>query len=166
MSLLATVAELSTFIEADPPLEDDDSYYVMILTMASEAVRDAAERPDWVRENPSTGQTLAPVNAHHVTLWVAQRASEHPGNLSRRTSGPVSESFFENGVYGLDLTAGELARLRSAAGSTKSGLWAQPITAGGAKVGREAFIRVGTYPSSGQFHIATEGEWPYNIPEA
>jgi hypothetical protein len=111
--LLGTVAQLGVALKVT--LEEDDPYAVMMLAQASQAVRDFAKQPKWVRSTDNEalpeGYIEAPATAKDITLWVAQRAYTDPRNRSRRTSGPISESFFENGVYGLGLTDDEKARL-------------------------------------------------------
>lgn len=126
--LLASLEELATLLKAEIPT--DDPYALMMLAQASQAVRDAAGQPGWVLRTGGDplpelppGTSDAPLTAQHITLWVAQRAYLDPRNRSRRTSGPISESFFENGVYGLDLTEGEKARLEPLSANAGGGLW-------------------------------------------
>lgn len=128
--LLATVAELGILVK-QLSLAENDPYATMILSQASQAVRDKGSA-GWVRledpevDEPGPGQTEAPQTAHDITLQVARRAYLDRGNLARRTTGPMSETFFENGVYGLDLTEDEIDRLGKISGASTGGLWVQP----------------------------------------
>ncbi len=135
LAQLATVAELATLLRITIAAGEEDPYAVMILGQASTAVREAAGNVAWVRltspdTEPGVGQVEMTETAHDITLWVASRAYNDPRNKSRRTAGPISESYFENGVYGLDLTEREQQRLDRANGGASSGLWVQPLSYG------------------------------------
>jgi len=133
--ILATVADLAVALRMT--LEDDDAYATLMLAQASQAVRDEARQPLWVLPADSDtdpadeGYVLAPRTAQDITLWVAQRAYLDPRNRTRITSGPISDTFSESGVYGLDLTDGERARLSGyrTDGAT-GGLWSLQIGSG------------------------------------
>lgn len=163
VATLATVAELATLLKVT--IANNDPYALMMLGQASSAVRDAAGQAGWVRledievDEPGVGQTVAPEAAHDVTLWVASRAYGDPRNRSRKTAGPISESFFENGVYGLDLTEGERARLGGYTGKTSSGIWVLPMSYG------EEVKPVLVPHELGYWYIADEDQFPYGIPD-
>lgn len=133
--LLVTIPELATLLRTT--IDEDNDYAKLIVAQASNAVRDEAGQPGWLRTlNPSDtipeGYGEAPFTARDIASWVAQRAFTDPRNRSRITSGPISDTFFENGVYGLDLTDGEKNRLAAyhPDAGQNTGLWVQPIGAG------------------------------------
>lgn len=129
---LISVEELARLLRITIPSQD--SYARMIIEQASNRVREVASQPGWVRvdegSTPGVGQTLAPATAHDVTLWISQRAYTNPKNLERRTSGPVSETFRDSGVYGIEPTDDERSRLVKLSPSGGSGLWVQPLDYG------------------------------------
>lgn len=131
MSALSSVKALATLLKVT--IDDDDPYARLILEQASTSVRDAAGQPGWtLSPDPLVlSESLPPQAAIDITLWVAQRAYTNPRNLSRRGSGPISEAFADIGVYGVELTDGELARIKGASGAKKGGLWALPIATAG-----------------------------------
>lgn len=163
--MLASVSDLATLLRITIP--DGDLYSAMIVQQASNAVRDEARQPDWVRrEAPddvlAVGQVEAPEAARDITLWVASRAHADPRNRSRRTSGPISESFFENGVYGLELKPDEIARLDTLRPvQARNGLWTLPITHG--PYANDPVL-VPTSPDFGNFYIADGDQFPYGTP--
>lgn len=160
---LTSVSDLATMLHLS--IAEDDAYAALIIRGASNAVRDAARQPSWVRKEESgdtlaTGEVLAPDTAQDITLWVAVRAYTNPRNLSRRTSGPISETFRE-GVYGLELTDSEFARIEALRPAGNSGLWIQPIAGGKGAYG-PILIPSELTPAGDPFHIADEGQFPYN----
>lgn len=165
---LITVKELSVALQmGESGLEGTDSYALMIVEHASNAVRDYARKQGWVRNlsDPAiAGEEVAPATAREITTWVAVRAYTNPRNLSRRGSGPISESF-ENGLWALELTPSEKERIDriTGGGSSGDGLWILPIDGGFTRRRRE--IRVPIEPQPGSpFPIADEGQYPYNAP--
>lgn len=162
MSTLVPVVDLAKLLKIT--IAPDDSYANMIVEQASNAVRDAARHPEWVLSAPQTGEALAPQTARDIALWVARRAYTHPGNLSRRTAGPISESYFENGVEALELTESELKRLNFLVGSSTGGLWVQPISSG--YVGRYPLtVPSDMDPPGDSFIIADSDQFPYALSE-
>ena len=124
---LISVAELGKILKIE--LANSDPYARMIITQASNAVRDETGQTGWVGSDPGPGQTVAPTAAHDVTLWVAARAFTNPRNLERRTAGPISETFRDTGLFGVELTENEKARLVPHSSDDKvssNGLWVQP----------------------------------------
>lgn len=166
MSALATVSELAVLLKTN--VDSGDPYAKMMLEQASTLVRDHALQPGWVLalSDPAVlGEILAPGAAHDITLWAAQRAYTNPRNLSRRTAGPISESFFENGIYGLELTDGEKARIDALPGvnkPTKSGVWVQPIDAGYRGLTHtKVTVPSSMNPPGDLFYIADSNQYPY-----
>lgn len=128
MSALTTVTRLAGGLRTG--ISAEDGYADMIINQASNAVRDYTGQQGWVLANPSTGETVAPQTAQDVTLWVAMRAYTNPLNMERRTAGPISHTFRDSGVYGVELTENEKERLKPLAATTRSnGLWVQPTGA-------------------------------------
>jgi len=108
---------------------EGDAYTELIVTAAENKVRDEANQDGWVGANPGAGQTLAPPRARFIAMWLAARAWGNPLNqnsLQRETAGPISDTYFEPKVSGLDLTEDELAWLHRQSGS--DGLWVQPVS--------------------------------------
>lgn len=148
---LTTTELLEHLLKKTPGSLANDEYALLIITAASEVVRNAAEHPEWVRVNPipDSGQVIAPLRAQHIALWLASRAHEDKGNLQRRTAGPISHTYFENGIGGLDLKPSELKDLQGLRVG-KTGLWTQPVGAGRHSGG--VYIP-GTLPNELPFHI-------------
>lgn len=96
MGLLVDVDELTSLLKMPPDSLDEDEYTRLIMEAASAKVRDVAGHPEWELDT-------IPTRGRFIALWLAKRAWEDPGNLQRRTSGPISDTFFENGVRGLTL---------------------------------------------------------------
>lgn len=168
MSALITVHDLAVALQL-PNLSDDDEYAQLIIDQASDSVRDYAKKPGWVKDvaiPPLPGTELAPQAARNVTLWVAVRAYTNPRNLSRRGSGPISESY-ENGLWALELTPAEKERIDGVTGGSSSGgLWIQPIDGGWARRSQPMYFPTydPTQPT-GDVIMFDEGQFPYNIPE-
>ena len=166
MSALAQVSQLEIMLRFEIS-QEHQPYARMILAQASERVRIAAKQPGWIAqgETPSLGQSVVPQVAEDIVLWVAKRAYTDPGNLQRRTSGPVSETFFENGVRGLELSESELAALGGMApGGRSTGLWVQPV-GGGTFTDRYIGIRdVSVGAESIYFHPIDEGAFGPVLP--
>jgi hypothetical protein len=120
---LVDIAQLTTLLKQEEGSLDDDPYTALMIEAASAVVRDEGN-PDWTLETiPSRGRFIA--------LYLARRAWEDPGNLSRRTAGPLSESFFENGVKGLDLTEAEREWLDGKKpGGGSDGTWIMKVRSG------------------------------------
>lgn len=117
-------------------LPDNDPYATLILEQASDAVRDAAKQPTWAYtpegDTPPEDSTPVPRSAAHIAAWLAYRVYTNPQNLQRKTTGPISHTFFDTGLVGMELTKAErdtLEDLRPDATSS-SGLWIQPLNAG------------------------------------
>lgn len=160
MTLLATVTQLRTLLRLTSMNEDTHEYATMMLAQASTAVRDAARRPEWtIQDPPPSGQILAPQGARDITLWVAHRAYTNPKNLARRGVGPISEAFQDSGVYGVELTETERARLVELGGRARRGLWVQPIATGseGTMLTTPSDMPIPGDP----FYIADVGQFPY-----
>lgn len=161
MSPLTTVSQLRTLLKL-PNLSLADPYAVLMVNQASTRVREAGLEA-WTIDNPlPEGGVAAPQGARDVALWVAYRAYTNPKNLSRRSVGPISDAFQDSGVFGVDLTPAELARLEKLAnaGSGRSGgLWIQPLDTGEA----EGMLTVPSdMPIPGDpFYIADTGQFPY-----
>jgi hypothetical protein len=101
----------------------DDPYTDIITESASQIVRDTAGRPHWGVDPLEGEEVAAPPRARIIALWLAKRAWLDTGNLQRRTAGPISDTFFENGIRGLNLEAAELDWLESQRPGGNSGLW-------------------------------------------
>lgn len=131
--ILAEVSQLATGLRLT--LDDEDPYALFMLAGASDVVRATARQPGWVFEDPEPGQTVAPEIARNVTLWAAMRAYTNPQNLQNRTSGPISHSFRDVGVVGLELRPSEIAFLDEFnPASDSGGLWILPLTRGKVEV--------------------------------
>lgn len=168
-SELASIATLSLLLyRVDDRIPADDPYATMILSQASNTVRAAARRPGWVRLTdgtlPGPGQIEAPQDAQDITAHVAARAYSNPRNLERRTAGPVSETFRDNGVVGLGLTEDEKGRL-ALLGPTSGGFWVQPLDYG--DVDEPVVVpSVTSYGVTdlGGTYLGMGSQWPWNIP--
>lgn len=109
-SPLVDIAELTTLLKKEPNSLDDDDYTDLMIDGASAIVRDEGD-PNWVLTGSGPDDVVIPARGRFIALYLAARAWNDPGNLSRRTAGPLSESFFEDGVRGLNLTEAEQAWL-------------------------------------------------------
>jgi hypothetical protein len=126
MALLFSIEDLTTLLKRPPGSLASDPYTELIAETASEKVRSVAEQPNWVDPDatPTGEQVKAPSRARLVALWLARQAWQDPGNLQRRTAGPISETFFESGVRGLGLGDDEKEWLESQRPSGGSnGMW-------------------------------------------
>lgn len=123
---LVNRAQLTELIKRErPDVGDltDDPYTDIITESASQIVRDTAGRSSWGVDPLGEGETAAPPRARITALWLAKRAWLDTGNLQRRTAGPISDTFFESGVRGLDLTDAEREWLEGQRPGGNSGLW-------------------------------------------
>lgn len=108
----------------------DDAYTRFIIEAASDLVRETAGMPGWVAETPGPGQSRAPARARQIATLVAARAWGDSGNLQTRASGPVRETYFENGIRGLVLDQGDRDWLEGHKGGTGNGMWILRVGAG------------------------------------
>ena len=171
---LTSVRRLSVMLYKDADrIPQDDEYALMMIGLASNAVREAARQAGWVVETdegdlPGVGQALAPQTARDIALLVAGRAYTNPKNLERRTAGPISETFRDSGVFGVGLTEDERNRLNDVSGRT-GGIWVQPIEYGS---GEPLTVLVPTLTANpiiasdiGPFPLGQEDQFPYASPE-
>lgn len=134
---LVTVAVLRVLLKkTTEELPDSDPYATLILEQASDAVRDAARQPLWTYTAPPAptpeGEIAVPRSAAHIAAWLAFRVYTNPQNLQRKTTGPISHTFFDTGLVGMELTDSERDTLEDLRPNSdeSSGLWIQPINAG------------------------------------
>lgn len=124
MSLLVDVTELERLLKRPEGSLANDEYTQLIMEAASAVVRDTAQQPNWeltVSSDPP--DVLIPARGRFIALYLAKRAWLDQGNLSRRTSGPISQSFREDGVYGLNLEPAELEWLNGHRPDGDSGIF-------------------------------------------
>lgn len=113
MGLLVKLDELETLLKVPADTLEGDAYTELMMRAASDKVRSEANQPNWELEDyVGPPQVLAPTRAGMIALWVAKRAWEDKGNQVRRTAGPISQTFSENGVRGLQLEDDEREWLR------------------------------------------------------
>lgn len=112
MGLLVRLDELETLLKVPPNTLLNDAYTEIMMRAASDKVRTEAKQPHWELEVVDSDDVLAPTRASMIALWVAKRAWEDKGNQIRRTAGPISQTFSENGVRGLQLEDDEREWLR------------------------------------------------------
>jgi len=126
MTLLFAIEDLAVLLKRPASSLDGDEYTELIAESASEKVRSVAEQPTWIDPDliPAGEQIAAPARARLIALWLARQAWSDPGNLQRRTAGPISQTFFEGGVRGLNLEPEEKEWLLSqrTSGNNK-GMW-------------------------------------------
>lgn len=103
--------ELEALLKKAPESLEGNAYADVMTQGASEVVRNAAFRPTWGAEPLAVGETLAPPRARIIALHLAAQAFQDRGNLRRRTAGPISETFAEDGAHGFDLGPGDMAWL-------------------------------------------------------
>jgi len=123
MSLLVDVADLETLLKKPAGSLANDNYATLMMEAATAVVRDTAQQPNWVLEKVNPDDVVAPARAGIIALWLAKRAYEDQGNLTRRTAGPLSLSFREDGVFGLNLEPAELEWLQGHRPGGGSGIW-------------------------------------------
>jgi hypothetical protein len=159
VSPLATVSQLRLLLKL-PNLSLADPYATMMVNQASTAVREAG-LSTWTIDDPvPTGMVIAPQGARDVALWVAYRAYTNPKNLSRRGVGPISEAFQDTGIFGVELTPTEQARIEKLAGAGRSGgLWIQPLDTG--RTGTMLTVPSDMVIAGDPFYIADVGQFPY-----
>lgn len=166
MAALATVSKLKILIKK-PELEDSDPYAEMMLEQATRAVRFEGKPISllWAIEpDADLDQIIVPEDVVDIVLWVAARAYTNPRNLERRTAGPVSETFRDTGIYGLELTEQEKQRVADLAvgdSSHSRGLWTQPVGAG--KLTQPVYL-TDSWPGADPFLVADgtpSQAWPW-----
>lgn len=120
-----------------PSTAVDERYTDYIMEAAEDLVRQAAgHRLDvpgeigWVGSDPLVSQALAPRRARSIATEVAARAWGESRNLQTQAAGPIRETYFENGIRGLDLTDRERADLEEMNPHQSSGLWVLRVGAG------------------------------------
>lgn len=162
---LVPVKALATLLRIT--IDSQDPYALMVLTQASNTVRSAAREPGWVRVDAEgdlgPGQSEVPSEAQDITVWLAMRAYNNPRNLERRTAGPISESFRDTGVYGLELTPDERSRLARLGSSGSTGFWVQPLAYGDdpTPVLAPSMTSYGV-TDLGPTYFGTSDQFPYN----
>lgn len=120
---LIDLAQLTALVKQPAGSLDEDPYTAVIMMSAEAVVKDEAGHPEWVGGEPGEGEVIAPARAGIIALWLAKRAWEDPGNRQRRTAGPISTTWFEGGVKGLDLKPDEAGWLADQNPGGNSGLW-------------------------------------------
>lgn len=121
---LVELEELTALLKRPEGSLVGDEYTELIMRRASNKVRSTAEQPDWVGSDPTGDQVLAPWRAREIALTVAVQAWQDRGNLQRRTAGPVSQTFFDSDVRGLELTRDDKEWLQAQRpGGGNNGLW-------------------------------------------
>jgi hypothetical protein len=123
MGLLVKLDELETLLKVPPGTLNGDAYTELMMRAASDKVRSVANQPRWELEITSLDDVLAPTRAGFIALWLAKRAWEDKGNLIRRTAGPISSTFSEDGVRGLQLEDDEREWLEGHGPDGGSGVW-------------------------------------------
>jgi hypothetical protein len=129
--ILVDRAVLTALVRQPAGSLDSDAYTTFWAEAADDLVKTTAEHPEWVGElsdPPEEGEVLAPLRARNIAAIVAKRAWMDADNLQRRTSGPISDTFFESDLHALELTDDERSYLQGQAPSGRStGLWVQPV---------------------------------------
>lgn len=123
MSLLVVLSELEAVLKVPQGSLEGDEYTRLMMEGATAVVRDTAQQPHWVLTVSGPGDIAAPARARFIALELAKRAWQDQGNLIRRTTGPISLSFRENGVYGLDLKPSEEEWLEGHRGDGVGGMF-------------------------------------------
>lgn len=108
MASLVVLSELEALLKVPENTLVDDEYTRIITDAASDLVRTTAGQPNWQLTVSGPDDVLAPTRARFIALWLAKRAWEDKGNLVRRTAGPISQTFSEEGIRGLELTESEI----------------------------------------------------------
>lgn len=121
---LVELEELTALLKRPEGSLVGDDYTELVMRRASNVVRSTAEQPAWVGSDPVAPQELAPWRAREIALTLAKQAWEDRGNLQRRTAGPVSHTFFEGGLRGLELSKDDKEwLLRQRPGGGNNGMW-------------------------------------------
>lgn len=129
----------------------DLPYTEFMIEQAEALVRSESSHEDWVGEVTASGQTAAPPRARIIATQLAAKGWSDKGNLARRTSGPVSESFHPGGF---DFSEADLDWLHKQAPGGGSGLSFLRIGAGVRPTGQHIFAPGGEY-------LGTAGYFPY-----
>ena len=129
-SPLVDIAELTTLLKKSAGSLDTDEYTALMIEGASAIVRDEGNS-NWVLTATGPDDVVIPARGRFIALYLAERAWSDTRNLARRTSGPISESFHEDGVTGLVLTEAELDWLEGhSPGGNSDGTWIMRINPG------------------------------------
>lgn len=117
----------------------DDRYTDYIMEAAEDMVREVGGHPlepghiGWVGSDPTDGQAIAPRRVVTIATELAARAWGESRNLQTKAAGPVRETYFENGIRGLELTDSERETLESYSPEVSGGMWVLRIGAGRAR---------------------------------
>lgn len=123
MASLVKLDELEVLLKLPPNTLVDDKYTDLMMRAASNLVRETANQPHWELVVAGPDDVLAPTRAGFIALYLAKRAWQDTGNLQRRTAGPISQTFSEDEVRGLELTDAEREELEGRRPGGSSGSW-------------------------------------------
>lgn len=144
---------------------DHDRRAALIVAKAENLVREVAEQPGWVGEDPEEGQTLATETARFIALDVAKRAIESAGNVVRRGAGPISITYRTDGITEVELTDAERARLeRQRPGGASNGFWVLKVQTGARRRrdgSRDAAGNI--YAPGGELLAGPDMYWAYGV---
>lgn len=144
---------------------DSDRRAALIVAKAENLVREVAEQPGWVGQDPEEGETLATETARFIALDVAKRAIESAGNLVRRGAGPISMTYRTDVITEVELTAAERARLeRQRPSGASSGIWVLKVQTGSRRRHDGSRDMAGNiYAPGGELLAGPDMYWAYGV---
>jgi hypothetical protein len=104
---LVDMTALALLVKRPAGSLDEDAYSLFWVAAADDIVKTTAGHPEWVGAEPGPGEVVAPLRARNIATLLAKRAWLDQDNLQRRTSGPISDTFFESDLSALELTDAE-----------------------------------------------------------
>lgn len=144
---------------------DEDRRALLYVAKAENLVRETANQPGWVGEDPEEGQTLATETARFIALDVAKRAIESAGNIVRRGAGPISTTYRTDGPIDVELTDAERARLElQRPGGASNGVWVLGVQTGSRRRrdgSRDAAGNI--YAPGGELLAGPDMWWAYGV---
>lgn len=157
--------DLEALLQVPNGTLDEDRRALIYVAKAENLVREVAEQPGWVGQDPEEGETLATETARFIALDVAKRAIESAGNVVRRGAGPISITYRSDGPSDVELTAAEQARLeRQRPDGAPTGFWVLGVQTGSRRRrdgSRDAAGNI--YAPGGELLAGPDMYWAYGV---
>lgn len=101
-SPLVSITDFEKWVQEDPIARED--FAALVLDWASRLVRETCKHDEWT-------SSTAPFTAKRITLLVAKRTYQNPGQEIATAIGPLSSRVLDEAAAGMRLTDQERAEL-------------------------------------------------------
>lgn len=149
---LITLQELATWTQTPLATVQEDPFALEVFEKTSQLVKEIAEQPEWTIET-------APFRVRLLTLKIAKRTYENPGQEVSSTTGPISSRVLDIAAMAMDLSEEEMELLLSHRpdGAGEDGLWVLSMTRG------DDLLKTVYLPAEPQPNLGNERPWmiPY-----